>query len=176
MNMELMLQVAPMREADLNTAAEVHRLAFPRQNDSCQWLSSSLAAGPRIMPFVLMLRGQVEGYILWSLKSWGSLKSGGAQKSGFRSETVLELEQIAIHPDYRHQGLGAQLIRQSLPLVREQLDRQQSELKHIMVTTRADNRAQRLYRRVLGAKVEATLSKLYSADEVVMVARNVAIA
>ncbi|MCV6590304.1 MAG: GNAT family N-acetyltransferase [Marinobacterium sp.] len=164
MNMELMLQIAPMGEEHLNTAAQVHRLAFPRQYDSRQWLASSLAAGPRIMPFVLLLRGQVEGYIIW------------AQKSGFRSETVLELEQIAIHPGYRHQGLGAQLIRQSLPMVREQLDRQQSELKHIMVTTRADNRAQKLYRRVLGAKVEATLSKLYSADEVVMIARNVAIA
>jgi hypothetical protein len=46
-------------------------------------------------------------------------------------------------------------------------------LKHIMVTTRADNYAQRLYRQALGAEVECTLRDLYSADEVIMVARNV---
>ena len=42
-----------------------------------------------------------------------------------------------------------------------------------MVTTRADNAAQRLYKRVLGAEVEATITNLYSADEVIMIARNV---
>lgn len=46
-------------------------------------------------------------------------------------------------------------------------------LKHILVTTRADSYAQRLYKNVLGAEVEAALANLYSADEVIMVARNI---
>lgn len=37
---------------------------------------------------------------------------------------------------------------------------------------RADNYAQSRYRNILGAQVEATIANLYSADEVVMVARN----
>ncbi|WP_417579291.1 hypothetical protein [Nitrincola sp.] len=45
--------------------------------------------------------------------------------------------------------------------------------KKIVVTTRADNHAQRLYRKVLGAEIEASISGLYSADEVIMVARDI---
>ncbi|MEC4678069.1 MAG: N-acetyltransferase, partial [Nitrospirota bacterium] len=48
-----------------------------------------------------------------------------------------------------------------------------STLKHIIISTRADNHAQKLYKQALGAEVEAKISKLYSDDEVFMVARNV---
>jgi hypothetical protein len=46
-------------------------------------------------------------------------------------------------------------------------------IQHIVVTTRADNSAQRLYRNALGAEIEATIPRLYSADEVFMIARDV---
>jgi hypothetical protein len=46
-------------------------------------------------------------------------------------------------------------------------------IKHFMVTTRADNYAQKLYQKTLGAQVESTITDLYSADEVLMLARNV---
>ena len=61
----------------------------------------------------------------------------------------------------------------SLPLVKEQLGTRGATLKHIMVTTRADNYAQELYRQALGVEVECTIKDLYSADEVIMIARNV---
>jgi hypothetical protein len=48
-----------------------------------------------------------------------------------------------------------------------------SKVKHVIVSTRADNHAQSIYRKALGAEVEATISNLFSADEVYMVARNV---
>ncbi|KDE41433.1 Acetyltransferase [Nitrincola lacisaponensis] len=60
-----------------------------------------------------------------------------------------------------------------MPDVTIKLQKQGSVLQHILVTTRADNHAQRLYKEVLGAEVEATLTNLYSADEVIMVARDV---
>jgi len=41
------------------------------------------------------------------------------------------------------------------------------------VSTRADNYAQSFYKKVLGAKVEATIKNLFSDDEIYMVARNV---
>ena len=87
---------------------------------------------------------------------------------------MLELEQIAVHPNFHGQGIGSLLIRDSLPLVKAQLAERGATLKHIIVTTRADNDAQRLYRKELGAEIEATITNLYSADEVFMIARNVA--
>ncbi len=65
------------------------------------------------------------------------------------------------------------MITSSLTIVKQRLQQRGSALLHCLVTTRADNDAQRLYHKALGAKVEATLSNLYSADEVIMVARNV---
>ncbi|WP_205890235.1 GNAT family N-acetyltransferase [Pseudomonas jilinensis] len=155
------MHIRPMHPDDLSAAAEVHRLAFVRQKQSEQWLASTLAAFPRFLCFVAEEAGQVLGFILW------------AQKSGFRDQAVLELDQLAVLPTAQGRGIGRRLIVQSLPLVREQLVRQGSSLKHVIVNTRADNHAQKLYRDTLGAQVEATIRDLYSADEVFMVARQV---
>ena len=73
------------------------------------------------------------GYIIW------------VQKSGFRPEAVLELEQLAVLPGARGQGWGKTLILDSLPQVKQHLAGQDSTLKHVLVTTRADNFAQKLY-------------------------------
>lgn len=155
------IEIRPMLPVDLATAAEVHRLAFVRQKLSVEWLSATLNAYPRFLCYVADVQGTPAGYILW------------AQKSGFRDQVVLELDQIAVLPDLQGQGIGRVLIDRSLPLVKEELALQGSTLKHIIVNTRADNHAQQLYRDALGAEVVATISDLYSADEVFMVARNV---
>lgn len=156
-----MLNIRSMERKDLFEAALIHKAAFVRQMMSLEWLECNLNAYPRAFCFVAELEGVLLGYIIWS------------QKSGFRPEVVLELEQLAVLPDHHGQGIGQTLIKASLPLVKERLADQGSVLKHIVVTTRADNHAQTLYRKTLGADVEATLSNLYSSDEVVMVARKV---
>ena len=51
------------------------------------------------------------------------------------------------------------------------LELEQIAVAAVVVTTRADNAAQKLYRKTLGAEVEATIASLYSGDEVLMVAR-----
>ena len=151
-----------MTAGDVPAVAALHRQAFPRQVASEPWISCNFAAFPRMMYFVAEAKdGKLVGYIHWS------------QKSGFRPEVVLELEQLAVAADRRGQGIGARLIQLSLPLVQNELALRRAWIKHLMVTTRADNAAQRLYRRVLGAEVEATIGDLYSADEVVMIARNI---
>jgi len=111
--------------------------------------------------FVALDGSDIVGYIHWT------------QKSGFRPEVVLELEQIAVLPGVQGRGIGRALIGESLPLVKDQLGTRGATLKHIMVTTRADNYAQELYRQALGVEVECTIRDLYSADEVIMIARNV---
>ncbi len=152
-----------MTGQDLSDVATVHKAAFPRQFNSYEWLQCSLNAAPRFMSFVVEVDGQIAGYIIW------------VQKSGFRCEAVLELEQLAVSPEHQGKGLGRALILDSLLQVKNQLQQHGTTLKHILVTTRADNFAQQLYRETLGAEVEATIPNLYSADEVLMIARNVSI-
>ena len=69
--------------------------------------------------------------------------------------------------------MSSKLIKESLSLFSEQLSLRGSSLKHVLVTTRADNYAQSLYESALNAKVEATITNLYSADDVLMIARDV---
>lgn len=146
---------------DLSQTAKIHKETFIRQTLSYEWLECTLKAFPRMLSYVAIINGMVAGYIIWS------------QKSGFRPEAIMELEQLAVQPTLQSQGIGKALIKQSLHLVRMQLTSQGSNLKHVVVTTRADNYAQALYKKVLGAQVEATVADLYSADEVFMVARNI---
>ena len=152
-----------MEVGDLPRASLVHKETFVRQRHSLDWLECNLNAHPRMLSFVAEVDKAIVGYIIWN------------QKSGFRPEAILELEQIAVLPSRHGQGIGKCLIEETLPFVKYQLNKQGAVLKHVTVTTRADNEAQKLYRNTLGAEVEATISNLYSADEVFMVARSVAI-
>jgi ribosomal protein S18 acetylase RimI-like enzyme len=154
------LVVREMTEADIAAAAAIHQAVFSRQLDSVAWVTCNFKAYPRILYFVAELNGAVVGFIEW------------IQKSGFRKEVVLELEQLGVSPDYQGQGVGTALIKESLGFVHRILKRQGACIKNIVVTTRTDNHAQRLYRKVLGAAPEAVIQDLYSADEVIMVARN----
>lgn len=67
------------------------------------------------IPYVAMKADLCFGYILWN------------QKSGFRPEVVLELEQVAVAPEFRGQGIGRKLIEVSLPDVRARLSNSGSE-------------------------------------------------
>ena len=149
-----------MASADLAAATEVHEASFVRQFLSREWVEASFKASPKTLSFVAELEGQVIAYAFWT------------QKSGFRPAAVLELEQIAVHPQFRGQGVGRTLIERSLPMAKVALAKQGSTLKHVIVTTRADNHAQALYRQTLGVEVEAVIKNLYSADEVLMVSRD----
>ena len=155
--------IRAMNEGDLDGVAAVHQAAFVRQKMSRNWIGCNFAAFPRMQFFVAEQDGTVCGFIHWT------------QKSGFRAEVVLELEQIGVHPDVHGQGIGTSLIRDSLPMVCEQFAERRAVLKHIIVTTRADNDAQRLYKKVLGAEIEAVITNLYSADEVLMIVRHVSV-
>jgi ribosomal protein S18 acetylase RimI-like enzyme len=154
------LVVRQMTEADIAAAAAIHQAVFNRQLDSASWVTCNFKAYPRILYFVAELNGAVVGFIEW------------IQKSGFRKEVVLELEQLAVRPDSQGQGVGTALIQESLGQVALMLKRRGACIKNIVVTTRTDNHAQRLCRKALGAAPEAVIKDLYSADEVIMVARN----
>ena len=155
------MTIRRIRDSDLDQAQAIHRKAFVRQSRSREWLECNFRAWPRILSYVAVINEVCVGYIMWN------------QRSGFREQVVLELEQVAVQKAFRGQGIGRRLIRESLAEVRAELSRRNATLKHILVTTRADNHAQHLYRSALGAETEAVISALYSADEAIMIARHV---
>ena len=155
-----MAVVHAYREADLDAVAAIHGASFPRQLHSREWIAANARAYPKTRVYVAESGGRVVGFVMWS------------EKSGFRAQAVLELAQIAVAPEHRRQGIAEALIRRSLPEVEKELAARSATLKAVFVSTRADNAAQALYRKTLGAEVEATIASLYSGDEVLMVARK----
>lgn len=150
-----------MHQSDIKAVSKIHRQQFPRQRNSEQWVSCNFAAFPRIMMYVARdKKDRVVGYIQW------------CHKSGFRNDSVIELEQIAVEESYQGEGIGTNLINQSLKYVKNFLSDTGSALKAIIVTTRTDNIAQKLYQKTLRANVIATIENLYSHDEVIMMARE----
>jgi len=153
--------IREMSSEYIEQVSNIHASSFERQHNSLQWIECNFKAYPRIQFFVAQFEDNILGYIQW------------IQKSGFRSKVILELEQMAVLPKMRNNGIGKSLILNSLPLITSNLKLEGSDLMHIIVTTRADNNAQNLYKEVLGADVVTTIPNLYSADEVIMVSRNV---
>ena len=158
------MNIRPFEKEDLVETSAVHKAAFTRQKMSYEWIKCNANAFPKSLLFVAENKDQeIVGYIHW------------CQKSGFRREVVLELEQLAVHPNCQGKGVGTQLVKESLPQVQARLRTRNAKIKHVVVTTRADNFSRKLYEKTLKAKVEATISNLYSADEVFMVSRNIKI-
>ena len=151
-----------MHEEDIDAVAKIHAEQFPRQKHSKKWMSCNFAAFPRIMIFVARdEKDKVIGYIQW------------IQKSGFRPESVWELEQIAVLKNHQGNGLGKLLVTKSLDFIKTYLSDTNSKLKAVLVSTRADNFARSLYENVLNAKEVAMIKDLYSHDEIIMMATDV---
>ncbi|WP_386077963.1 GNAT family N-acetyltransferase [Vreelandella sp. F11] len=146
---------------DVVAIAAIHRQAFTRQSDSEVWVRATMAAWPRMLVHLLIQADEVAGYIFW------------AQKSGIRPSAVVELDQVAVTAQLRGRGLGELLIRESLAQVRGVLECNGQSLKSILVSIRADNEAQRLYQKSLGARVVAEIDDMYSSTEVLMLAEAV---
>jgi ribosomal protein S18 acetylase RimI-like enzyme len=154
--------ILPIHEEDIDAVAKIHAEQFPRQKDSARWISCNFSAFPRILIFVARNeKDKVVGYIQW------------IQKSGFRQQSVIELEQIAVLKSQQGKGIGSLLIDQSLRHIKDYLSDTKSTLKAILVTTRTDNQAKALYKKVLKAKEIAVIKDLYSHDEVIMLANDV---
>ena len=151
--------VRKAHQNDLIDIAEIHHKSFIRQADSMQWISSTLAAYPRFFCHVIVSDKTV-GYIFW------------AQKSGFREEVILELDQIAIHPDFQGLGLSKKLIIESLKDVENELLNRSQRIKSVLVTTGVNNFARKIYEDLFGAQEVAMISDLYREPEVYLKANR----
>ena len=79
---------------------------------------------------------------------------------------ILELDQIAIHPDFQGLGLSKKLIIESLKDVENELLQRNQKIKSVLVTTGVNNFARKIYEDLLSAQEVAIISDLYSAPEV----------
>jgi ribosomal protein S18 acetylase RimI-like enzyme len=162
MKMELeKIKVRLMKEDEIPIVASIASLSFrglKNFDKAEEWIRCNYRAYPRMQYFVAADE-KIYGYILWN------------EKGGFREEAILELEQIAVHPDYRGRGIGKKLIRESLEEMKKYLFKRGSKLKLVEITTGASNYAQKLYSETLNAKVVCKIPDFYSEDEVIMIAR-----
>lgn len=154
------MDVRRLTEDDIHPVATVHREAFTRHRESEQWIRCNFDAYPRIQVFAAAEGGRIRGFIMWT------------HRSGFRENAVLELEQIAVHPDHQGRGIGTQLVEESLPVVEEWLADRGSTVSTIVVGTRTDNDARRLYEETLDAEPAAIIENYASGSELFLISRR----
>ena len=90
---------------DLDAVVDTASTSFHGMRDGVKarmWIMCNLKCSPRMQYFVAEDGGRVVGYILW------------VERGGFREEAALELERIAVHPEFRGRGVAAELIKRSL--------------------------------------------------------------
>jgi len=118
---------------DIEAIAAINRLSFSGnkpQGKAEQWVSSHFNQGDQYHYFVLEENEKIGGYISWELRG------------GFAREIpVIELEQLAVHPDFRGQGVGTKLVDQTFESMKQWVHTQQPEAKEmkVFVWTKKDN-------------------------------------
>lgn len=148
--------------ADINEIVPIYLDAFhgmTKREEVKQWMGCRLGAFPQVRCYGIWRNGELLGYIVWE------------EHGGFRTKAVLELEQIAVKSQFRGQGIGTQLIVDSLIDIKACLKKRGATFKLIKIQTGIENGVQRLYKKALGAEFVATIPDLYRSDEQVMIAR-----
>ena len=159
------IKILRAQKNDLKQIAEIASENFSglkEKKNAIKWVSCNFNAFPRMQYFVAVSqtnKKEIAGYILW------------VEKGGFRKKAVWELEQIAVKKAFQGQGVGIQLIEKSFSEIKKYLKKRKSSLKLIEVTTGAQNQAQKLYKKTLGAKKECLIKDFFRDDEVIMIAR-----
>ncbi|MBS4012840.1 MAG: GNAT family N-acetyltransferase [Bacteroidetes bacterium] len=157
-----MLKIKLAEKKNLKDIAKINLLCFQGSNnleEAQKWVFCNFQAWPRFYYFIIKKNNKVIGYILWYFKG------------GWRKESVLELEQIAIDPKYQGNGFGSKLIRESLNQLRKILKNEKKKLKAIIVTTGTKQKAKKIYEKVLKAKPEAKIKNLFRGDEIILISR-----
>jgi ribosomal protein S18 acetylase RimI-like enzyme len=150
-----------MKEADILGAAEVHRRAFPRQTFSEEWVRCNLAAFPMTFCYVAEAKGKIIGLVIY------------VQKSGFRQEAIVEIEQCCVDPDFQGNNIGKSFAKETIPMVASEIAKRGAKLKTILANTRENNYPVISILENLGAKAIASISEMFTAAEVYYVIRDV---
>ncbi|RFA30954.1 GNAT family N-acetyltransferase [Alkalilimnicola ehrlichii] len=150
------MEIRKADTSDIESIASIYQACFPNESNHKLWVESSFNSYPRGVYYVISLEGQICGYILWSVKN------------GFRENTIIELEQIGIHPNVAGKGLGRKLIEKTLDKFKEHLNNLGHNIGAIVVTTSEGNFAERLYQSTLGVTRAAVIAGYGSGNEIIL--------
>ena len=121
-------------EHDIASISEIYMNCFANERNHLLWIKSSFNSFPRGVYYVVEQQGIIAGYILWCVKN------------GFRDATIIELEQVAVDPQYSGAGLGRRLIEDSYKLFKQHVKDIGHSVGAVMVTTTQGNHAENLYK------------------------------
>jgi ribosomal protein S18 acetylase RimI-like enzyme len=156
------MNIRAATELDIELISAVYEKCFPEERNHLIWIQSSFASFPRGVYYVLEQQETVVGYILWCVKN------------GFRDSTVIELEQVAIYPQYSGQGLGRKLIDYSFESFKKHVENTGYQVGAVMVTTTEGNFAENLYRSTLKVSTAAILPGYASGNEIILYNNSIA--
>ena len=154
--------VRPMSINELDHVVQIYLKSFKgmvNPESIRRWFICQLNSYPRNIGFVAVVGDAVRGYIVW------------CERGGFRQRAVVELEQIAVHPDFRRKGLASYLTIQSFIYLKKLLKDERRSVRLVVIYTSAEHGARSLYEKTLGAKREAVLKDYFRGDEDVLFAR-----
>lgn len=143
-------------EHDIDSISQIYLNCFPNERNHLLWIKSSFNLFPRGVYYVVEQQGGLAGYILWCVKN------------GFRDATIIELEQVAVHPDYSGAGLGRRLILDSFERFKQHVADTGHRVGAVMVTTAEGNYAENLYKSTLNVSRAAMLTGYASGNEVIL--------
>jgi ribosomal protein S18 acetylase RimI-like enzyme len=150
------MEIRKATNADVENIADIYKACFPTELDHTLWIEASFNSYPKGVYYVASIKGHICGYILWCVKN------------GFREKTIIELEQIGIHPDFAGKGAAKKLIKNTVDKFKAHLCVLGHDVGAIIVTTSEGNFAERLYRSTLGVARAAVIADYGSGNEIIM--------
>jgi len=143
-------------KSDIKSISKVYSVCFTRETDHEIWINSCINSFPKSVYYVCTDGKTIQGYILWSVKN------------GFRANTIVELEQIGVHPEQAGKGVGRKLITESFKLFKSHITELGHEVSSVMVTTSEGNYAEELYKSTLGVTRSGMISEYGSGNELIL--------
>ncbi|MEH6593044.1 MAG: GNAT family N-acetyltransferase [Halioglobus sp.] len=150
------MNVRKAENEDIGVISNIYAACFPTELNHKLWIEASFNSYPRGVYYVIEQDSNIVGYILWCVKN------------GFRNGTIVELEQIGIHPMYSGKGYGRKLIESSISKFKSHVESLGHAISSLMVTTSEGNFAESLYKTTLGVSRSAVLTGYGSGNEVIL--------
>ena len=141
---------------NIDGISKVYSVCFPREVNHDIWINSCFNSYPKSVYYVFMDNNDTQGYILWSVKN------------GFRTNAIIELEQLGVHPEQAGQGIGRKLISESFQLFKSHLADLGLNIGSVMVTTSEGNYAEKLYKSTLGVSRNGLIEGYGSGNELIL--------
>ena len=149
-------RIRKAQKADLVRIAEIYAACFPREESHFEWIDAIYHSYPKGVYYVLEVNNEVIGYILWCFKN------------GFRKKSIIELEQVGVHPDFSGKGFGRVLIKDSFDEFKALVKEQGFVVGALLVTTSEGNYAESLYKSILGVETASKIQGYGSGNELIL--------